>query len=70
MLIKAPSAEILRQRLIGRGTDSPEAIERRLAKAESEMEFADGKFDHVLVNDDLETAFAEAEKIVGAFLSK
>lgn len=70
VLIKAPSAEILRQRLTGRGTDSPEAIERRLAKAESEMEFADGKFDHVLVNDDLETAFAEAEKIVSAFLSK
>ena len=70
ILIKAPSVEVLRERLIGRATDTPEAIERRLAKAESEMEFADGKFDHVLVNDDLQTAFAEAEKIVDDFLAK
>ena len=62
--------EVLRQRLEGRGTDSREAIERRLAKAESEMEFADGKFDYVLVNDSLDAAFAEAEKIVGDFLSR
>lgn len=70
ILIQAPSAEILRQRLTGRGTDSPEAIERRLAKARSEMEFAAGKFDHVIVNDDLETAFAEAEEIITAFMSE
>lgn len=70
ILIKAPSMEVLRQRLEGRGTDSREAIERRLAKAESEMEFADGKFDYVLVNDSLDAAFAEAEKIVGDFLSR
>lgn len=70
VLIQAPSTEVLRQRLIGRGTDSMEAIERRLAKAESEMEFANGKFDYVLVNDSLEVALAEAEKIVGEFLSK
>ena len=70
ILIKAPSMEVLRQRLEGRGTDSREAIERRLAKAESEMEFADGKFDYTLVNDSLDAAFAEAEKIVGDFLSR
>ena len=70
ILIKAPSVEILRERLIGRATDSPEAIERRLAKAESEMEFAEGKFDHDLINDDLTTAFKEAEKLVDDFLSK
>ncbi|MGN1212131.1 MAG: guanylate kinase [Candidatus Cryptobacteroides sp.] len=68
VLIKAPSVEVLRERLTGRGTDSPEAIENRLAKAESEMEFAEGKFDYVLVNDDLQTAFAEAEKVIGDFL--
>jgi guanylate kinase len=34
------------------------------------MEFADGKFDYVLINDDLQTAKAEAEKVVGDFLSK
>ena len=68
ILIQAPSVEVLRQRLVGRGTDTEEAIEKRVAKAASEMEFAAGKFDHVLVNDDLQTAFAEAERIISAFL--
>ena len=69
IFIQAPSVEVLRERLIGRGTDTDEAIERRVAKAASEMEFAAGKFDHVLVNDDLASAFAEAEQIVSDFLS-
>jgi guanylate kinase len=70
VFIQAPSVETLRQRLIGRGTDTDEAIERRVAKAASEMEFAAGKFDYVLVNDDLQTAFAEAEKIIDDFMKK
>lgn len=70
VFIQAPSVEILRERLQGRGTDTPEAIERRVAKAASEMEFAAGKFDYVLVNDDLQAALAEAEKIVDNFLKR
>ena len=70
VFIQAPSVDILRERLIGRATDTPEAIEKRIAKAASEMEFAAGKFDHVLVNDDLQTAFAEAEHVISDFLSK
>ena len=70
IFIQAPSVEVLRERLNGRGTDTEDAIERRVAKAASEMEFAAGKFDHVLINDDLQTALAEAEKIVGDFLAK
>lgn len=70
VFIQAPSVEILRERLIGRGTDTEEAIERRVAKAASEMEFAEGKFDYVLINDDLQTAKAEAEKVIGDFLRK
>ena len=70
IFIQAPSVEVLRERLNGRGTDTEEAIERRVAKAASEMEFAAGKFDHVLINDNLQTALAEAEKIVGDFLAK
>ena len=70
VFIQAPSVEILRERLIGRGTDTPEAIEKRVAKAASEMEFAAGKFDYVLVNDDLATAKAEAEKVISGFLEK
>ena len=67
IFIKAPSVETLRQRLIGRGTDSMEKIEQRVAKAEYEMTFAD-KFDVVIVNDNLDTALAEAEKAVRDFL--
>ena len=67
VFIKAPSVEVLRQRLIGRGTDSMEKIEQRVAKAEYEMTFAD-KFDVVIVNDNLDTALAEAEKAVRDFL--
>jgi guanylate kinase len=52
---------------VGRGTDTPEAIENRLAKAEYEMTFAP-QFDHIVVNDDLETAKAETLKLVEAFL--
>ena len=70
VFIQAPSVEVLRERLIGRGTDTQEAIEKRVAKAASEMEFADGKFDYTLVNDDLQTAKAEAEKLIADFLKK
>lgn len=68
VFIQAPSVEILRERLVGRGTDTPEAIEKRVAKAASEMKFAEGKFDYVLINDDLQTAKDEAEKVIGDFL--
>lgn len=70
VFIQAPSVETLRQRLVGRGTDSEEAIEKRVAKAASEMEFAAGKFDYVLVNDDLQTALTEAEGIIDDFMKK
>ena len=70
VFIQAPSVEELRKRLVGRGTDSDEAIERRVSKAASEMEFASGKFDYTLINDDLTKAFTEAEKVVGDFLKK
>ena len=70
VFIQAPSVETLRQRLVGRGTDSEEAIEKRVAKAASEMEFAAGKFDYVLVNDDLQTALTEAEGIIADFMKK
>ena len=67
IFIQPPSVEVLRQRLTGRGTDAPEKIEQRMAKAEYEMTFAD-KFDTIIVNDKLEEAFREAEKKVRDFL--
>lgn len=66
VFIQPPSVEELRNRLIGRGTDSPEAIERRVAKAEEELTYA-SKFDIVLINDKLDDAFLTAEKIVEEF---
>jgi len=70
VLIKAPSIDVLRERLIARNTDTPEAIAERIAKAESELEFAEGKFDYTLVNDVLAVTFAESEEVVDAFLAQ
>ena len=67
LFIQPPSVEELRRRLEGRGTDTAEAIEQRLAKAEYEMTFAP-QFDRVIVNDDLETAKQETLQVVKAFL--
>ncbi len=69
VFVQAPSVEALRRRLESRGTDSPEKIEQRVAKADYEMTFSD-KFDVVVVNDDLQAAFADAEQKVRAFLAK
>ncbi|EJW94710.1 guanylate kinase [gut metagenome] len=67
IFIQPPSVEALRQRLVGRGTDSEEVINDRIARAEFELSFAE-KFDTVVVNDDLATAQAEALQRVKAFL--
>ena len=69
VFIQAPSVEELRRRLVARGTDTPEAIEQRVAKAAEEMTYAP-QFDKVLVNDRLEDAFREAEEMVDDFLSR
>ena len=69
VFIQAPSVEVLRDRLVKRGTDSAEDIEKRVAKAAEEMTYAP-KFDKVLINDDLATAFAEAEAMVDGFLAE
>ena len=69
LFIQPPSIEELRKRLIGRASDAPEVIETRIAKAEYELGFAP-KFDRVVINDDLETAQAEALKIIQDFLAE
>lgn len=69
IFVQAPSIEELRRRLINRQTDTPEAIEKRISKAAEEMTYA-GKFDKIIINDDLTKAFNEAEKIVNEFLYK
>lgn len=69
LFILPPSIEELRRRLVKRGTDSPEVIEQRLAKAEYELSFAD-KFDEQIVNDILEVAEVEAEALIEDFISE
>ena len=67
VFIQPPSVEELRKRLVGRGTDTAEVIESRIAKAEFELGFAE-KFDVVIVNDDLDKAKAETLATLQSFL--
>ena len=69
LFIQPPSVEELRRRLVGRGTDTPEAIENRLAKAEYELTFAP-QFDHIVVNDDLALAEQQTLTLVREFLNQ
>lgn len=67
VFIQAPSIDELRRRLVNRGTDSEEDINARVAKAAEEMTFAD-HFDYILINDKLEKAFEDIDKVVDKFL--
>ncbi len=67
VFIRPPSLEVLRKRLTNRGTESAESLEKRLGKAEKELSYAN-QFDHVLVNDVLETAIEEACELVKSFV--
>ena len=66
VFVRAPSREEQRRRLEARGADDPEAIERRLARAEAEEQIAHEQFDAVIVNDDVGRATAELAAIVEA----
>lgn len=69
LFIQPPSIEELRRRLTGRGTDSAEMVEQRLAKAEYEMSFAP-KFDRIIINDDLEKAKEAVYSVIKEFLDR
>ncbi len=64
VFIAPPDLETLERRLVKRGTDAPEVIERRLRKAREEMGAVE-KYDHVIVNDDLEQAVRRVRRIAG-----
>lgn len=65
IMIAPPSVEELKRRLVGRGTETDEAIKNRLARLEYELSQRD-KYDYVVVNDDLERALQEIENILDA----
>ena len=69
VFVRPPSIEELRRRLESRGTDAPEAIERRVAKAAEELEY-EGRFDKVLENDCLERTLAEADSLIEQFTGR
>lgn len=63
IFIAPPTEEALRTRLVGRGTDSPEDVEKRLATAHEELR-AQGEFAHVVYNDRLDDAVSALEEVV------
>lgn len=67
IFVQPPSLEVLSQRLIGRGTDTIEKLNERIAKAKNELEYA-SQFDIILENDDLAEACTKAEKLINDFL--
>jgi guanylate kinase len=68
IFIQPPSVEVLRQRLINRGTDSMEDIQNRVDKAEFEISIGP-QFDQTVINDDLETAVAQVHDLIAGFVS-
>lgn len=67
LFIEPPSIEELEKRLKARGTETSESLKSRISKASYELTFKD-RFDHIIINDRLERACAEAETLVRGFL--
>ncbi len=68
IFVKAPSVEELENRLKNRKTDSEEKIAKRMERVSFELGFAN-KFDYVIVNENLDDAFVETEKLINGFLN-
>ncbi|MBP5742709.1 MAG: guanylate kinase [Paludibacteraceae bacterium] len=68
VFIQPPSIDELRRRLESRATDAPEVIHDRIKRAEFELSYAD-KFDHVIINDDLQKAEDEAYELISNFIN-
>lgn len=62
VFVKAPSIDVIRQRLVARQTDSPESISQRVQKAAKELSY-EHYFDEVIVNDNLEDSFQKAQQL-------
>jgi len=60
IFVMPPTVEVLEQRLKGRGSETPESLKKRLDRASEDMEYGkgEGNFDILIVNDDLDTAYA------------
>ena len=69
VFVQPPSIEALKDRLTKRATDTPEVIEKRVAKAAYELSFAP-EFDYILTNDNLDKAQKEAEQLIRTFINQ
>lgn len=69
IFIQPPSVEVLRQRLINRGTDSMEDIKARVDKAEFEISFGP-QFDYTVINDNLDDAVAQVHDLIAEFINR
>ncbi len=67
LFIQPPSIDELRYRLEKRGTDSPDVINKRVAKAKYEITYA-GEFDYIIINEDLDKAQIETENLIRNFV--
>jgi guanylate kinase len=67
VFVKPPSVTVLEQRLRYRSTETEETLRIRVEKAVLELSY-ENKFDHVILNDDLDTALGEAEHLINQFL--
>ncbi|KAH8154158.1 uncharacterized protein LAJ45_01926 [Morchella importuna] len=70
IFLKPPSMEALKARLEGRGTETPDSLQKRLTQAQKELEYAaePGAHDKIIVNDDLEAAYKELDEYITALL--
>jgi len=72
IFVKPPSIKTLEERLKGRGTETADSLSKRLAAAAAEMEYAavPGNYDHIIVNNDLDTAYTELKQILSKYSYK
>ncbi len=68
IFVSPPSIEVLKQRLVNRLTETPESLSKRVGKAANEMTYSN-QFDKILINDNLEKSFKEAELLVQTFIN-
>lgn len=69
IFIQPPSLDVLKKRLIKRGTEDEQTLQTRIGRAKKEMAYAN-RFDHVIINDDLETAYSQIKALVSNFINK
>ncbi|MDI6400710.1 guanylate kinase [Balneolaceae bacterium ANBcel3] len=69
IFIKPPSDEVLKERLKNRGTENEESLRMRLERARMELSYAD-RFEHVIINDDLERCYQELHRLVHSFMTQ